>query len=116
MAKQLLTVALAILLSGSCFGRAELSPNEQAHAIAANSAVEVRFLDGSHRRGLISAVSDAGFELDQGTKGLKSQVNFDQVKTVKHVNSVKPGHTTRYVLIGVGIGFFVFVEWVGAHT
>jgi hypothetical protein len=112
-----LALALALMLAGSCFGKAEpISVEEQAHAIAANSAVEVKFLDGSHQRGLIGTVSDTGFELDQGTKGLKSQVSFDQVKTVKHVNSVKPGHTTRNVLIGVGVGFFVFVAYVGAHT
>ena len=34
----------------------------------------------------------------------QEQITFDQVKTVKQVRNVKTSHTTRNVLIGVGIG------------
>jgi hypothetical protein len=122
MTREILAVGLAAMLSGGCFAQAQpsklLTPNEQAHAIVANHPVEVQFLNGSHQRGLIDEVSDTGFVLSQDKKKQieKLQVAFDQVKSVKPVNNVKPSHTTRNVLIVVGIGFFIFVEWVGAHT
>jgi hypothetical protein len=109
MTRQMLALALTLLLSGNCFGWDQPpkgpSLQEQARAIAANSAVEVRFTDGSHRRGWISEVSDAGFVLsnENNSRIEKSQVAFAEIKDVKQVASVKPSHTTRNILLGVGI-------------
>jgi len=109
MTRQLLALALIEILAISCVGQAQpmqrASPREQARAIAANSAVEVKFADGAQRRGWISEVSDTGFVLSAEKKGVmeKSPITFVQVKAIKQVKSVKPSHITRNVLIGVGI-------------
>jgi hypothetical protein len=73
--------------------------------IGPDSPVEVKFLDGAKLRGWIGEVSDSGFSLSHEKKGQleKSRVSFDQVRAVKQVKSVKPGHTARNILIGVGI-------------
>jgi hypothetical protein len=115
MTRQVLALALIEILALSCVGQAQPSqrpsPREQAHAIAANSAVEVKFVDGAHRRGWISEVSDTGFVLSTETKGVmvKSPMTFVQVKAIKQVKSVRPSHIARNVLIGVGIAFGALV-------
>lgn len=110
MTRRILALLLAYLLS-SCFGQGQPSsgpsPKEQASAIAANSPVEVKFVDGSKERGWIGEVSDAGFVLSHETKHRmeNSQISFTQVEAVKQVKDVKPVHKTRNILIGVGIVF-----------
>jgi len=119
MSRELIALALTALLGGGCFGQTPLpkhpSPQQQATAIAANSAVEVKFLDGSHRRGWISDVSDTGFALSDEKKGQieKVPVAFAQVKAVKQVASVKPSHTGRHILIGVGIAVGALMVFAG---
>lgn len=115
MTRQMLALALIEILAISCVGQAQPSqrpsPRDQARAIAANSAVEVKFVDGAHRRGWISELSDTGFALSAETKGVmvKSPITFVQVKAIKQVQSVKPSHLTRNILIGVGIGLGALV-------
>jgi hypothetical protein len=67
-------------------------------------------LAGSKDGGL--AYTKWDLEVQNGNSGLshevkrrltKSQVAFNQVRAVKQVHSVKPSHTVRNVLIGVGI-------------
>jgi hypothetical protein len=109
MTTQLLAVLLAALLSGNCFGRTQTSnrpsPEEQVRALDTHTPVEVRFVDGSKLRGWIGEVSPTGFLLSHETNHqlTNSQVAFDQVRAVKQVGNVKPSHTIRNVLIGVGI-------------
>jgi hypothetical protein len=109
MATRILAVVLSALLSGNCLGQAPSSnrpsPGEQVRALDANSPVEVRFMDGAKLRGWIGEVSDTGFVLSHEVRRqlTKTQVSFDQVRAVKPVHSVKPGHTVRNVLTGVGI-------------
>ena len=102
----LLTVALA---AGLCGGQEKVSVRDQIRAIAPNSPVEVRFQDGSKLRGWISDVSDSGFVLKHEIKHQlqDSQFLFDSVRSVKAVKSVHPSHTTRNILIGVGIAVAV---------
>ena len=78
---------------------------EQVLAIDTNSPVEVRFMDGARLRGWIGEVSDTGFVLSHEVRHqlTKSQVAYNQIRAVKQVQSVKPSHTVRSVLIGVGI-------------
>jgi hypothetical protein len=110
MTRRILALVLAPLLSG-CFGQVQPlsrpTPHEQASAIAADSPVEVTFVDGSKQRGWIGEVSDAGFVLTHEKKRQmeKSQLTFAQVQAVKQVKDVKPVHKTRNILIGVGIVF-----------
>jgi hypothetical protein len=107
--RQILALVLAALLSGNCFGQGQPSsrpsPKEQATVIAANSPVEVKFVDGSKQRGWISEVSDAGFVLrhKRNNQMEMSKVSFTQVVAVKQIKDVKPAHTTRNIFIGVGI-------------
>lgn len=114
MTRQILSLLLAFaLVSGTCFGQTKApspgSIEEQIRSIPPDSPVQIRLLDGSKLRGWISDVSDAGFVLTQEHKSRleKSQIPFQQVQAVKRVKSVKPSHTTRNILIGVGIGIVV---------
>ena len=102
----LLTVALA---AGLCGGQEKISVRDQIRAIAPNSPIEVRFQDGSKLRGWIGDVSDSGFVLKHEIKHQlqDSQFLFDSVRSVKAVKSVHPSHTTRNILIGVGIAVAV---------
>ncbi|MBI3665888.1 MAG: hypothetical protein HY236_06630 [Acidobacteria bacterium] len=125
MTTQILAVVLTALLSGNCFGRTQSSnrpsPKEQVRAIDTRSPVEVRFIDGSKLRGWIGEVSDTGFVLSHEKKRqlTNSQVAFNQIKAVKQVKSVKPSHTARNVLIGVGITVvaigIIFGIFVASH-
>jgi hypothetical protein len=67
--------------------------------------VEVKFVSGSTQQGWISEVSDTGFVLshEKHHQMEKSQLTFVQIQTVKQIKEVKPRHTTRNILIGVGI-------------
>lgn len=126
MTTKILAVVLAALLSGNCYGGPRSSnrpsPQDQVRAIDTNSPVEVRFMDGAKLRGWIGEISDTGFVLSHEVRrqSTKSQVAFDQVRAVKQVQSVKPCHTVRNVLIGVsiplaavGIIFGIFVATYG---
>ncbi len=109
MTTRILAVVLAALLSGNCFGGTQSSnrpsPQDQVRAIDTNSPVEVRFMDGAKLRGRIGEISDTGFVLSHEVRRqlTKSQVAFDKVRAVRQVQSVKPSHTLRNVLIGVSI-------------
>jgi hypothetical protein len=125
MTRHILAVLLIGVLSGNCYGQAQPSkhaqPIEQAGAIPANSAVEVKFVVGATRRGWISDVSDSGFVLSQEVNHqmTKSSITFVQVKSVRQVANAKPAHTTRNILIGVGIavvGLMALGAWAGSHT
>lgn len=107
MTRRILALMLITLTTGSCFGQnqsSSSSPEEQVRAIAANSPVEVKFVDGSKQRGRISEVSDSGFVLNREKDNQieKAQVTYVEVKTVKQVKDVKT-HKNRNVLIGVAI-------------
>jgi hypothetical protein len=120
MTRQIVALVLSTLLGANCFGKglasSRPSPKEQAAAIAVNSPVEVKFLDGSKQQGWISELSDAGFVLshEKNRQIEKAQVGFAQVETVKQIKEVKPSHKTRNILIGVGIvlGAFAILDGI----
>ncbi|HVP49193.1 MAG TPA: hypothetical protein VMT32_21520 [Bryobacteraceae bacterium] len=104
----LLALGLATGLCNSQEG--SLVPvREQIRTVAPDTPVEVRFHDGSKIRGWIAEVSDSGFVLNHEVKRKlqRSQFTLDSVRAVQVVNSVKPSHTRRNILIGVGIGVVV---------
>lgn len=112
--KILISFVLAVaLVNGNCFGQSPAAParsvEEQIRAIPPNSPVELRLVDGSKLRGWVSDVSDTGFVLTQERKSRleKRQIAFQQAQSVKLVKSVKPSHTTRNILIGIGVGVAV---------
>jgi hypothetical protein len=117
----MLALILTSILSGGCFGQVQPSgspsPKEQVRTIAANSRVEVKFVDGSKQRGRISEVSDTGFLLthEENKRMDKLQVAFVQVKAVKQVNE-RESHKQRNILIGVGIGVGVVIVLVVAYA
>ena len=114
MTRQIVALVLSTLLGANCFAQGQPSSRpslkDQAAAVAANSPVEVKFVDGSKQQGWISEVSDAGFVLshEKNRQIEKAQVGFAQVETVKQIKEVKPSHKTRNILIGVGIVFGAF--------
>lgn len=109
MTRRILVVVLAALLSGNCFGRPpssnQFSPEEQVRALGTHSPVEVRFIDGTRLRGWIGEVFDTGFVLSHESKHqlTNSRIAFNQISAVRQVKSVKPSHTARNLLLGVGI-------------
>jgi hypothetical protein len=107
--QRILALLLTAVLAATCFGKTQPSPQEQVRAIAANSPVEVKLLDGSTQRGWIGEVSDTGFVLAQEKNHqlANSQQSFVQVKAVKQVKDVKR-HKVRNILIGVGVTYLVF--------
>lgn len=76
----------------------------QVQGLGSNSLAEVRLFDGSKLRGWIGTISENNFELRLRTVKLENRtIGFDQVRSVKPVMSLKPSHTARNILIGVGI-------------
>lgn len=66
--------------------------------------VELRLADRSKLRGWIGTISETKLELRMGEQRLETRaLAFDQIRTVKPVKSLKPSHTGRNILIGVGI-------------
>jgi hypothetical protein len=113
--RRILALALISLFAATCFGKTQPSPQDQVRAIAANSPVEVKFVDGSTQRGWIGEVSDTGFVLAQEKNHqlANSQESFVQVKAVKQVKDVKT-HKVRNILIGVGVTYVIFAVVVTA--
>lgn len=113
MVRTISLVLAVVLVNGDCFGTTEASSagsiEAQIRSIPPDSPVEIRLADGSRLRGWISEISDVGFVLTQESKNqlVKRQIEFQQMQAVKRVKSVKPSHTTRNILIGVGIGIAV---------
>jgi len=65
------------------------------------TSIELRLKDKQKLRGARGAVSDSGFTLVDARSG-ERQIAFDDVASVKPVNT--KSHTGRNILIGVGIG------------
>ncbi len=83
------------------------SPEELIRKLPTGAPVELRLHDGTKTRGWISDVGEAQFVLTTERKDHrleKRQVTFAQVRSARQVGSVRPSHTLRNVLIGVGIG------------
>ena len=115
--RQVLALLLAAMLPADLFcTQTNVTVREQIRALAPNSPVEMRFNDGSKLRGWISDVSESGFVLKHEVKRelQSSQFSFDLVRSVKAVKSVHPSHTTRNILIGVGIAVAVIGGVLGA--
>ena len=66
------------------------------------TSIELRLADKQKLRGARGAVSDAGFTLVDARSG-ERQIAFGDVASVKQVKT--KSHTTRNILIAVGVGF-----------
>jgi hypothetical protein len=65
------------------------------------TSIELRLKNKQKLRGARGAVSDSGFTVVDARSG-ERQIAFDDVASVKQVNT--KSHTGRNILIGVGIG------------
>ena len=101
---------LVMLLGPAAFGADDVSG--RITGMAAGSSIEVRLKDKQTLRGTRGDVSGSGFTLL--SSGGDRQIAFGDVASVKQLN--KKSHTTRNVLIVVGIGIVVVVVVFAAYV
>jgi hypothetical protein len=101
--RKTISLALALLTAvhfvPSAFG--EDSVTSQITAMPTGAKIELHLKNKQTIRGARGALSNAGFTLVDTRKG-EHQIAFDDVASVKQLTA--KSHTTRNVLIGVGIG------------
>ncbi len=112
--RQALCLALVVLmvthLGPAAFGADNVTSQITGMPTGAN--IEVRLKNKQALRGTRGDVSDSGFTLVNPGAGDR-QIAFDDVTSVKQVN--KKSHTTRNVLIVVGIGVVIAVAVLAIH-
>jgi hypothetical protein len=92
-----LTWIMVMHLVSTAFGEDTVA--SQITAMPAGAKIELLLKNKQTIRGTRGPVSDAGFTLVD-TRKAEHQIAFDDVVSVKQLKS----HTTRNILIGVGIG------------
>jgi hypothetical protein len=112
--RQVLALALVLLmvmhLGPAAFGADNVT--SQIAGIPTGANIEVRLKNKQTLRGTRGAVSISGFTLLNPSAGDR-QLAFDDVTSIKPLS--KKSHTTRNVLIVVGIGVVVAVTVVAIH-
>ena len=112
--RQVLALALVLLmvmhLGPAAFGADNVT--SQIAGIPTGANIEVRLKNKQTLRGTRGAVSSSGFTLLNPSAGDR-QLAFDDVTSIKPLS--KKSHTTRNVLIVVGIGVVVAVTVVAIH-
>ena len=97
-ARKTIALALALVMGlPAAFGQENVA--SQITAVPAGAKIELHLNNKQTVRGTRGPVSNAGFTLVDTHAGNR-QIAFDEVVSVKQLKS----HTTRNVLIGVGIG------------
>jgi hypothetical protein len=97
-ARKTIALALALFMGlPAAFGQENVA--SQITAMPAGAKVELHLNNKQTVRGTRGPLSNAGFALLDAHAGNR-QIAFDEVVSVKQLKS----HTTRNVLIGVGIG------------
>jgi len=91
---------MAMHLVPAAFG--EDSVASRITAMPTGAKIELRLKNEQKLRGARGPVSSTGFTLVDAHAG-ERQIAFDDVASVKQL-SMKKSHTTRNILIGVGIG------------
>lgn len=93
---------------------------EKIVSLPAQSFVEVKLLDKSKLRGRLGEISNDAFALQvaQGDKIQSMSVSFDQVKSLKVVETQgsKAGRGLLYALAGIGALFVVLVIWAASAS
>lgn len=114
--RQALCLALALLmvthLGPAAFGADKVNVTVQIAGIPTGANIEVRLKNKQTLRGTRGEVSSFGFTLLNPGAGDR-QLAFDDITSVKQLS--KKSHTTRNVLIVVGIGVAVFAAVVAAQ-
>jgi|HubBroStandDraft_6_1064221.scaffolds.fasta_scaffold327724_2 hypothetical protein len=106
--RQFLSVILALTVLARFVEADTPAIAAQINAIPQGARIELRLKTNDKLRGERGRLSDAGFTLVSG--GTDRQVAFDDVASVKLYKS----HTTRNVLIIVGIGVVATVGIIAA--
>jgi hypothetical protein len=107
----LLVWLLVMQLGPAAFGADDVSG--QITGMPAGTSIEVRLKDKQTLRGTRGDVAGSGFTL-LSPGGGDRQIAFGDVASVKQLN--KKSHTTRNVLIVVGIGIVVVVAVFAAYV
>jgi hypothetical protein len=94
-----LTLLIVMHLVSSAVGEDNVA--RQITVIPAGTKIELRLKNKQTMRGARGALSNAGFTLVDVRAG-DHQIAFDDVASVKQLTA--KSHTTRNILIGVGIG------------
>jgi hypothetical protein len=112
--RQTLSLVLAFLmvaqLGPAAFGADNVT--SQITGMPTGTNIEVRLKDKQTLRGTRGELSGSGFTLANPSAGDR-QIAFDDVASVKQVG--KKSHTTRNVLIVVGIAVVVVAVVVAVH-
>lgn len=82
----------------------------QITAMPAGAKIELRLKNKQKMRGACGVVSEKGFTLVSASTG-DHQIAFDDVKSVRQLST--NSHTTRNILIGVGIGVAAVAGTIG---
>ncbi len=101
---------LMMRLGPAAFGAESVAG--QISGMPAGTSIEVRLKDKQALRGARGDVSGSNFTLLNPSAGDR-QIAFDDITSVKQLN--KKSHTTRNVLIAVGIGVVVVVAVLAIH-
>jgi hypothetical protein len=112
--RQILSLALTLLmvmqLAPAVFCAESVA--SQITALPLGTKVEVRLKNKRKMRGTTGAVSNSGFAFVDASAG-QQQIAFDDVVSVKRLD--KKSHTTRNVLIVVGIGLTATAIGLGIY-
>ena len=95
-----LTLLMVMYLVPAALG--EDSVASQITAMPTGARIELRLKNRQKMRGAKGPISSTGFTLVDARTGDR-QIAFDDVASVKQLTT-KKSHTTRNILIGVGIG------------
>jgi hypothetical protein len=106
-----LTLLMALQLAPTAFAAEGVA--SQITAMPPGTKIELRLKDKRKMTGATGAVSNSGFVLIDASIG-EHQIAFDDVASVKRVGA--KSHTTRNVLIILGIGVVVAVIVVVIHV
>jgi hypothetical protein len=107
--RQLLSLVLALTLLARAVEADTPNVATQVSAIPEGARVELRLKNKEKLRGTKGTVSETGFTL-VSTPGPDRQIAFDDIASVK----LHKSHTTRNVLIIVGIGVVATVGIIAA--
>jgi hypothetical protein len=112
--RQTLSIALALLIAmqlvPTAFGAESVAA--EITALPPGTQVELRLKNKQKMRGATGVVSGTGFALVAAGSG-ERQIAFDDVASVKRLD--KKPHTTRTVLIVVGVGLAVTAIALGIY-
>jgi hypothetical protein len=109
--RQILSLVLAFgMLTNLGPALAAETVTSQINGLALGTNIEVHLTNKQKVRGARGAVSSSGFMLVDARTG-ERQIAFSDVASVKQVSG--KSHTTRNILIGVGIGVVAVVATIG---